>query len=113
MLVFPLDERVAVLLRARVGLQVLGPGAVGRLGPQVEVELRLALGVLGAEQVRQVVVGRVLAAGGRAVEGLGLVGLGVEGGAEAGRGWHVPVEETIIAGVQVLVAGQAGTVLAV
>lgn len=41
-----------------------------------------------------------------------LVALGVQGGAEAGRGRHVSVEKALVVGVEVLVTRQAGTVSA-
>ncbi|TNN53566.1 hypothetical protein EYF80_036209 [Liparis tanakae] len=99
-----LHEGVAVLVRAEVGLEVLGPGPVRPLGPRV----RLALGLGGAQQVGQVAAGQVHGAGGGVVEERRRVALGVQRGAEVGGRRRVAVQEAVGAGVQVLVPRQAG-----
>lgn len=108
----PLHKRVAVLLRAEVRFEVLGPGAIGHLGPQVHVEVALALGLPGAEQMRQVAAGQVHVARGGVVEDLRLVVLRVQGGAEVDRCRHVAVEKAVVAGVKVFVPWQAGALSA-
>lgn len=109
---FPLHKRMAMLLRAEVGFEVLCSGAVGHLGPQVHLEVSFALGLARAEQVRQVAAGKVHAARGGVVKDLRLVALGMQGGAEVDGCRHVAVEKSIVAGVGVLMAGQAGALSA-
>lgn len=100
---------MAILLRAEAGVEVLGSRAVGKLRPQVQVEVALALGFTGAEQMRQVAAGQVHAARGGVVVDLRLVVLRMQRGTEIDRRRHAAVEKSVVAGVEVFVTRQAGT----
>lgn len=105
----PLHKGMAILLRAEVGVEVLGSRPVGTLRPQVQVKVALALGFTGAEQVRQVAAGQVHAARGGVVVDLRLVVLRMQRGTEINRRRDAAVEEPIGVGVEVFVSRQAGT----
>lgn len=101
----PLHKRMAVLLRAEVGFEVLGSGAVGHLGPKVNLKVALALGFTRAEQMRQVAAGQVHVARGGVVVDLRLVVLGMQSWTEVDCCRHVAVEKAIVVGVEVFVPG--------
>lgn len=108
----PLYKRVAVLLRAEVGFEVLGPGAIRHLRPQVHLKVALALGLTRAEKVGQVAAGQVHAAGRGVVKNLRLIVLGMQSGTEVDCCRHVAIEKAIVVGVEVFVPWQAGALSA-